>query len=235
MNILKKLAHTTWGASRSTMLKLYKATVLSILEYGSPIYTSASESVLKTLEPVHHLGLRLATGAFRSSPTNSLIVESGDLPLKYRFQISTMKRGLKLKYNQSPVKRCFSEPDIYLNTKVHPPFPVRTNRLLEINNLNEIEIYNYQTNIPPWILKRTHVCDRLRNLPSRKYHNPNILKQETLKHMKSHDNYFPVYTDGSKSSTGVGFATICSSFTKSTSLPSVTSVYTAKYLQLKQL
>ena len=131
--------------------------MLSILEYGSPIYTSASESVLKTLEPVHHLGLRLATGAFRSSPTKSIITESGDLPLSYRFQITTMKRGLKLSNSQSLTKNYFTEPDIYSNTKVHPPFPVRANKLLEINNFNEIQIYNYSTNIPPWILENFHM------------------------------------------------------------------------------
>lgn len=81
LNILKKLSHTTWGADRETMLKLYKTTVLPILEYGSQIYSSASQSVLKSLDPVHHLGLRLATGAFRSSPTISIIVDSGDIPL----------------------------------------------------------------------------------------------------------------------------------------------------------
>ena len=83
LNILKKLAHTTWGADRETMLKLYKTTVISILDYGCQIYSSASESVLKKLDPIHHLGLRLATGAFRSSPTPSIIIDSGDLPLKY--------------------------------------------------------------------------------------------------------------------------------------------------------
>ena len=96
LNILKKLSHTTWGADRETLLKLYKATVLPILEYGSQIYSSASKSALKSLDPVHHLGLRLATGAFRSSPTSSVIVESGDIPLDYRLKISTMCRALNI-------------------------------------------------------------------------------------------------------------------------------------------
>ena len=40
LNLLKKMAHTSWGASRDILLKLYKATVLPILEYGSPVYSS---------------------------------------------------------------------------------------------------------------------------------------------------------------------------------------------------
>ena len=170
---------------------------------------------------------------FRSSPTISLITESGDLPLSYRFQITIMKRGLNLKNSLSPVKKYFYDPDIYINAKVNPPFPVRANRLLEVNNLNEIQIYKFRTNIPPWILKRCHIYDRLRNLPSRKYDNPNMLQQETLKHMKSHEGYFPIYTDGSKMCSGVGFAAICSQFKKSSSLPSITSVYTAELFAIK--
>ena len=51
--------------------------------------------------------------------------------------------------------------------------------------------------------------------------------------MKSHNEYFPIYTDGSKSSRGVGFAAICSEFRKSSSLPIITSVYTAELLAIK--
>ena len=103
-NILKKLSHTTWGADRNTMTSLYKSTVLSILEYGSPIYSAASKYAIKTLSPIHHLGLRLATGAFKSSPTASIIVDSGDIPLEYRFQITTMRRALKMQMGKSPAK-----------------------------------------------------------------------------------------------------------------------------------
>ena len=35
LNLIKKLAHTTWGADRHTLLMLYKATVISVLDYGS--------------------------------------------------------------------------------------------------------------------------------------------------------------------------------------------------------
>ena len=115
------MSHTTWGADRETMLKLYKATVLPILEYGSQIYTSASKSILKLLDPVHHLGLRLATGAFRSSPTSSLIVDSGDMPLHYRFEITTICRALKLKEGLSPVKKKFLEKDLFFHSKIRNP------------------------------------------------------------------------------------------------------------------
>ena len=199
LNILKKLSHTTWGAHRETMLKLYKATVLPVLEYGSQIYTSASKGVLKLLDPVHHLGLRLATGAFRSSPTSSLIVDSGDMPLHYRFEISTMCRALKLKEGPSPVKKKFLERDMFCNSKISPPFPVRAKRLWESNHIEHMGIHNFVNEIAPWNLKKLHICIELNNPNFRKTDNPYLLKQQTLKHMKCHESLFLIYTDGSKS------------------------------------
>ena len=77
LNLLRKVSHTSWGATRKTLKMLYKSTVLSILNYGSEIYGSASKATLKTLEPVHNEGMRLITGAFRSTPVQSLLVEAG--------------------------------------------------------------------------------------------------------------------------------------------------------------
>ncbi|GFQ98277.1 uncharacterized protein TNCT_261311 [Trichonephila clavata] len=47
---------------------LYRALIRSKLDYGSVIYSSACKSLLKILDPVHHQGLRLCLGAFRTSP-----------------------------------------------------------------------------------------------------------------------------------------------------------------------
>ena len=54
---------------------------MSTLNYGVQIYSSATKATLKTLDSIHHEGIRLTTGAFRSSPANSLCVEAGEPPL----------------------------------------------------------------------------------------------------------------------------------------------------------
>lgn len=66
MKIIKILSHTTWGSDRKCLMNLYKSLVRSRLDYGAPIYQSATHSALRTLDSVHHLGIRLATGAFRT-------------------------------------------------------------------------------------------------------------------------------------------------------------------------
>ena len=83
LGILKTLSHTTWGADRKTLLRLHEALILSKLDYGSVIYGSAQPSYLK-LDPVHNSGLRISTGAFKSTPVKSLYVETGLYSLKYR-------------------------------------------------------------------------------------------------------------------------------------------------------
>ena len=58
------LSGTSWGADRVTLLRLHHALVRSVLDYGSIVYGCASATNLRTLDMVHHVGIRLATGAF---------------------------------------------------------------------------------------------------------------------------------------------------------------------------
>ena len=72
LHLLKKLSHTKWGSDRSTLLYLHRTLLLSKIDYGSHLYSSASTSLLKKLDPLHNAGLRYATEAFRSTPVTSL-------------------------------------------------------------------------------------------------------------------------------------------------------------------
>ena len=82
LNLLKVLSYTSWGAYRTTLLKLYRSLVRSKLEYGCIIYGSARRSYIQMLDPIHNQGLRSALGAFRTSPVASLYVEA-DIPSLY--------------------------------------------------------------------------------------------------------------------------------------------------------
>ena len=72
LDVLKVLSNTNWGGDRSVLLNLYRSLVRSKLDYGSIVYGSARISYLKCLDTIHHQGLRLALGAFRTSPVESL-------------------------------------------------------------------------------------------------------------------------------------------------------------------
>ena len=77
LNILRVVGHTDWGADKSTLLKLYCTLVRSKLDYGSVVYGSTKDYILKKLDPIHHQGLCIALGAFRTSPVKSLYAKAG--------------------------------------------------------------------------------------------------------------------------------------------------------------
>ena len=226
LNLLKKLSHTTWGADRSTLMALYKTTVLSILDYGSQIYGSASEATLKTLDPIHNEGLRICTGAFKSSPNMSVQVESGEPPLSLHRDLVTMKSAVRIKASDSPTKKLFNERDIFINNHP-PPFAVRANRLIESTNINLI--YPPLINLPPpWIMHKVKVCTHLYYLSKRYGYSSEHHRQHTIEHIKRKGNHYALYTDGSKSHTGVGFAAVSISKTIQYSLPNNATVFTAE-------
>ena len=98
LNLLKVLSHTSWGADRTTLLKLYRSLVQSKLDYGCIIYGSARKSYLQMLDPIHNQGLRLALGAFRTSVASiyveaddqSLYSRRGKLSLQYAIRLAAM-------------------------------------------------------------------------------------------------------------------------------------------------
>ena len=77
-------SHTSWGADRITLLHLYRSLIQSKLDYGSIVYGSARKSYLQMFDTVHNQGLRLALGAFRTSPVSSLNVEADEPSLWLR-------------------------------------------------------------------------------------------------------------------------------------------------------
>ena len=84
LDILKCVFGTKWEGDRTSLLRLYRSLIRSKLDYACFIYWTASESLLKKLEPVHNAALRIATGAFKTSPLVSLYADSGEPPLFFR-------------------------------------------------------------------------------------------------------------------------------------------------------
>ena len=95
LNLLKVLSHTSWGADRTTLLKLYRSLVRSKLDYGCIIYGSARKSYLQMLDPIHNQGLRLALGAFRTSPVASLYVEADEPSLYSRREKLSLQYAIR--------------------------------------------------------------------------------------------------------------------------------------------
>nr|XP_042912568.1 uncharacterized protein LOC122272704 [Parasteatoda tepidariorum] len=107
LNILRVLCNTFWGADRLALLRIYQALILSRLDYACAVYGSATASNLRILDTVHHSALRICSGAFRTSPVESLYVVCNQIPLDLRrmkLSLSYYFRIMSSTYH--PLKNC---------------------------------------------------------------------------------------------------------------------------------
>ena len=156
LNLLRVVAHTDWGADRKILLNLYRTIVRSKLDYGCIVYGSARPSYLKTLDTIHHQGIRLALGAFRTSPADSLLVEANEPSLKDRREKLSLQFGIKLKSNRSnPTYNTVFRPNFFSlfekNPNAIPTFGIRIAPALTAAG---IKVRNIKANsvidTPPW-------------------------------------------------------------------------------------
>ncbi|RUS73114.1 hypothetical protein EGW08_019136 [Elysia chlorotica] len=66
------------GANRESLLYLYRSLIRSKLDYDSVVYGSARPSYIKMLDTIHHQGLRLSLGAFRTTPVESIYLAADE-------------------------------------------------------------------------------------------------------------------------------------------------------------
>ncbi|XP_076038101.1 uncharacterized protein LOC143023464 [Oratosquilla oratoria] len=231
LNILKTVSGRDWGADQPSLLRLYHALIRSRLDYACQIYSSASATSLRSLDTVHHQALRLCTGAYRTSPVESLYVLSGDLPLSNRREQLLLSFYFKCKsFRKIPsfdVVNNVRLRDTY-NTKRSASVPahIRALRLLEEGSdcpLKVSESRNFDT--PPWCKPIPEFCPMEQ---SKSGHLPYIVAASFEEHKESHADSIAVYTDGSKSPAGVGCAAVTSSQTFTAKLPFTSSVFTAE-------
>ena len=81
LNLIWVVARLKWGRDRDTLLMLYWTIVYSKLDYGCIVYGTASNTNIWQMDSIHNTWLRLALGAFCTSPVSSLYTEANKAPL----------------------------------------------------------------------------------------------------------------------------------------------------------
>ena len=194
LNILRVVGHTDWGADKSTLLKLYR-TLVSCAVYGS-----TKNYILKLLDPFHHQGLRIALGAFRNSPVQSLYAEAGEPSLKHRRLKLSINYFLKLKcLPDNPCLHVINNPppsELFERTKTIPPFGTRTLPHIEEANIEPNQlIASTNEHLPPG---NTAILCSL-SCFKKEQTSETILRSEFQQQRERYNSYFEAYTDGSKS------------------------------------
>ena len=202
LDVLRVVGHTDWGADKTTLLRLYRALVRSKLDYGCIVYGSAAKSNLKLLDPIHHQGLRIALGAFRTSPVTSLYAEANEPSLNNRRIKLALNYVLKLKtLPDNPAYNCVFHPpdaDLFETASQTPPLGIRILPHLEQSPVNLDTLYKHVLpDTPPWLIPTPNVDLSLTSFKKDKTIPP--VYQHAFRELRaSYGNMSEIYTDGSK-------------------------------------
>lgn len=230
LDILKCLCGTTWGADRACLLQFYRAFVRSQLDYGCTIYGSARKSYIRMLDSVHHAGIRLATGAYRTSPIPSLCAEAGEPPLNTRRQMLMIRQCYShLSVPHSPAFSLVSQPPferLYHNRpRATQPFGIRAKRQLADFGVCGFQVLGRGwSKHPPWQLMRPPlILDMVGS-----GNNPFSLQSIFSSILEQHRHCTVVYTDGSKRGDTLGCSVVYPDRSYKYRLPAEFTVYDAE-------
>ncbi|GFN80772.1 RNA-directed DNA polymerase from mobile element jockey [Plakobranchus ocellatus] len=202
LNLLRVVGHTDWGADRATLLKLYRTLVRSKLDYGSVIYGSAKKHVLRALDPIHHQGLRIALGAFRTSPIKSLYAEAGEPSLEHRRMKLAFNYVLKLK--SLPHNPCHDVvfktllSDFSAVTRSEPNLVANTFEHFKNANINLNIIDNFHVQCPPPWKEHNITVDISLTKQNKENTSEVAYQKEFFRTKEKFSNHYAVFTDGSK-------------------------------------
>lgn len=209
INFIRALAPK---ANRSSLWKISNAVCISKLMYGIELF---GMDITSTLQPIFNELLRITSGAFKTSPTFSLAVEAGELPLDLRITETFIRKYCRLaeKTNHD-----------------YPHYRGAVNSiLLEISGITIPDISKLQRiGRRPWNSPRIKVDWFVKNA-FKKGGNVAIARtivQERL--LTKYPNHTKIFTDGSKTSDAVGIGVVGPRLLVQRSLQNQCSIYSAE-------
>ena len=209
LRIMRALAGSAWGCDRKSLLTFYCSYIRSRLSYGIEVYSSASASLLSTLEVVQNHALRIVTGLGRGTPIPILQLEAGTCSLQAFFNTRDLimlrkVQGLVFCHRTFQALAC---PSVFnLNWITYPhkaPFVVRMQSLCTMVGVN-FGRFCYLENVfivPPWFSLSDRVQLDIVGMSSVNKNNIFNWLRYTV-----YSDHYSFYSDGSKSDQGVGSA-----------------------------
>ncbi|XP_046685840.1 uncharacterized protein LOC124371531, partial [Homalodisca vitripennis] len=218
LNILKMVSCGRNGANPDFVLSIYKSLIRSKIDYCSFIYGHAPNYILDRLEKVQNQALRLAIGAFKTTPIIGMQFECAIPTLSLR-RLSLTERLIYKIITDTTHPAYHSVMYLYMLTNNNPFWnkkktPVYIQALSLVQTINPIENNLKLFAVPHDLTKPIEItdvnvsCNTLINgrLLDKKVSNQ-ILQQEwyNMVNITYKDNIM-IYTDGSKIDSGSGAA-----------------------------
>jgi len=233
LNLLRVVAHTSWGADQQTLLHLYRTLIRSKLYYGCIVYGSARGFYLQMLDPIQNYALRLCLGAYRTSPSSSLCVLANEPPLYIPRRKLSIQYCLKL--SSSPQNRthntvfnCKFKDLFEWKPNQIPPLSIRVQPdLWAVGFVKRNALLYSIPATPPWLLKRPHINYNL-YYSSKDNTSPEIYRNKFFEFCDHDKDFCQLYTDGSNMGNEVAAAVVHGNVTKTTRLPNKDSIFRAE-------
>ena len=235
ISILKCLSGRNCGADRLTLLRLYKAMIRPILDYGCQILEGPGNTAIESLDSVQNACLRIATGALRTSPIVPLLVESDTYPLRLRRLDLTIRYCIKAKCQENHPCHVLTTNRVALpvvdknymrRISGFPLFERLKDSCEELQFVIPLNLVDKRLSVPPWKLSQCKVT----RLTHEKKGNIDrtLVMSEFLELRGSYPDYEFIFTDGSKTVHGVGCAFVHGDMRQRFKLPGYCSVFTAE-------
>ena len=239
LDLFKKLSHSSWGSDTCTLLRLYTMLLKPKIEYGVEAYSSAAPTYLKSIETLQNAAVRYATGAFRSSRISSLHAETSLLPQPYARQQKLLNYYLRLHVNYThPLHdRCLDFDDL-LDPEISESVPPNSflGQAYDLHVQYDLDLAGILGEPapcqPPWRICCLATCNQLFQY-TKKSVPPAVMRRIYLDHFVAHTDTAVLYTDGSCSADGVGYAVVSDHHSIKVRLRPTSSIYTAELLAIR--
>jgi len=205
LNLLRAVSGNKWGASKKTLLILYRSLIRSILDYGDIALDSMSDHNKRKLDSIQARALRVVCGAVAGTATSALQVDTGELPLQLRRSQHQLQYTVKVKSdNNHPAD--IIQPN-WLTIR-HTRYDSNTdpihNKVSDFSRkyLENIEVANSsQPSVPPWHRKEC-IIDTSISKSGNKKESPNLLTSLAKERLDTYSGNIQIFTDASKNQDG---------------------------------
>ena len=202
LNLLRVVAHTTWGADQQTLIHLYRSLIRSKLEYGCVVYGS----YLRILDPIQNHALRLCLGAYRTSPSSSLSVLANEPPLYIHVRRKRLSIQYCLKLSSTAQNPAYSvvfagKFKLTFDRKPNqiPPLGFRVQPDLHAIGFKQKDaVQSSISSTPPWLLDHPCVKFDLIHHFRKEDTPPEIYRSRFHELCSYYDGFHRLYTNGSK-------------------------------------
>ena len=214
LNLLKRLASTTWGSDKDTLRSLYLGYIRSAMDYNIVLQNISSKSTRKTLDQVQNHALRFICGGMKSTPSAACEIDANIEPLEMRRK----KAALEI-YERS--KRLeTTHPNRKLVDKWKPCNRIKQQSILhkveslkEEHHLPEVRenLERVPSKLPPFLPLRQATIKTNLNDNSTKKSDPLALKLSSLETIDAYPkDWIHSYTDGSafKATINAGYGAV---------------------------